>query len=121
MLLGHSSQPIPGQPHVRMKPPVVYKEIYDYVQSVNADRSTAKRLLMREFENGISMKKKCLELIAINEQRIKDVLGAMQDFVYVESEDEKGDSDEETTSALSMSEANDDIFSHFSQSKSVVN
>ena len=54
--------------------------------------------------------------MGINDQRMKDVLGSPQNFVFVESEDEKGDSDEETTSALSISEANDDIFSHLSKS-----
>ena len=70
---------------------------------------------MREFENGISMRKKCIELMGINEQRTKDVLGTKHEYnVFIESDDEKGESDMETSSALSNSEANDDIFSHFS-------
>ena len=60
------------------------------------------------------MKKRLVELQAINEQRVKDVLGTKYDYILLESEDEKGDTDDETTSALSLSEANDDIFSHFS-------
>ena len=65
-LLKHANQAAPGQNLQKPVPNAVYIEISKYIELLNFERSSAVKLLSREFENILTMRKRCTELHEVN-------------------------------------------------------
>lgn len=66
MLLGHANQPAPGQTMQKPSSSTCFKEIKMYIELLNFERNQAMKLLYREFENILTMRKRCKELHELN-------------------------------------------------------
>ena len=62
-----------------MAPNASYIEICKYIELLNYERNAAVKLLSREFENILTMRKRCKELYEINERQMVEMLGTPAD------------------------------------------
>ena len=97
-----------------MAPNASYIEICKYIELLNYERNAAVKLLSREFENILTMRKRCKELYEINEARMVEMLGTPADNQIVESDTENS-IEVDSSSQMSLSEINDDLISHHSK------
>ena len=93
---------------------VIYSEICKYIQLLNNVRTQTVRLLSREMDNPLSMKKRCNDQINCDIQRQFDVLGQPEKItfnrqLYVEEYDSIATETDEDTSQTSLSDLNDEL------------
>ena len=67
------------------------------------------KLLFKEFDNSLTMIKRCQELTAINKNRETEGLGNKNTFLALDSE--SSNSDDDSSSQQSISEQNEEVLS----------